>query len=75
MGRDGVDDTLQAIFAAAQSRVEILQLPGSIVEHLPEVSQFISPADRHLMLKFAARQRLGAFYQSLQWLRNAACNR
>src|SRR5438477_18773 len=62
----------QAIFAALQSRVEIVQAPGCVVEYLPEVSEFVSPGNRHLMLKLAPRQCLGAFHQSRQWLRDAA---
>jgi len=53
-----VDDTPEPIFAALQSRVEIAQAPGAIIEDLPEVSEFIFPAERHLMLKFARANAL-----------------
>jgi len=37
------DDKAEAIFAALQRSVEIAQAPGGIVEHLPEMSEFIFP--------------------------------
>ena len=41
---------------------------------MPEVSELIVPGNRHLMLKIAQRQCLGAFHQSFKWLRDAAGN-
>ena len=58
MRRNRVDDTPEPIFAALQARVELAQVPGGVIEDVPEVSEFIVPGDRHLMLKLTARQRL-----------------
>src|ERR1700694_4934598 len=72
--RNGIDDKAEAIFATLQSRVELAQALGGVVEDLPEVSQFIFPSDRYSVLKLAPRQCLGAFHQSRQWLGDAAGN-
>ena len=54
--RDRIDGEPQTSFVSPQGFIQSCQLPGCLIEHLPELGQFVFPIDRDLMLEVAIGQ-------------------